>query len=496
MFGTKMADEFFGVHTGGDVAFLNGVLKVLLATGGVDRAFVREHTDGLRRAAAPSSSAESFDRRSRPRRARRAPRWSASPRLYAAAPSAVLVWSMGITQHAQRRRHRHRDREPRRSPAGNVGRKGAGLMPIRGHSGVQGGAGDGRVRDRVPRRRRDRRAETRGAAPATVRLPDRRPRPGSTAEEMVRAGGRGRDRRPVLERRQLPRRAARPDVGRGRARARAGARAPGHRRVEPDARRPRRGRRAAARRAPATSSAAAAPRPPPSGASLFSPEIPGPRVGEARSEWEIFGDLGRRVRPDRAAPCSTSPTPTRSATRSPRSCPRTRASSTSRSSATRCSGAAPRLCADGGSRPPDGKAHFTAGRARRPRERPDRRVRAEHPPGQAVQLDGLRREGPAHRRGARRRPARRRGCRRARRRRRRTASSSAPSTARCAARVHLAPIRPGNVQVFFPEGNVLLPAGPPDPASGVPDYNALVEILPADRAGPVDPGRRSARLAR
>jgi hypothetical protein len=38
MFGTKMADEFFPVHTGGDVAFVNGVLKVLLARGGVDRA--------------------------------------------------------------------------------------------------------------------------------------------------------------------------------------------------------------------------------------------------------------------------------------------------------------------------------------------------------------------------------------------------------------------------------------------------------------------------
>ena len=37
MFGTKMADEFFGVHTGGDLAFLNGVLKLLLAEGKVDR---------------------------------------------------------------------------------------------------------------------------------------------------------------------------------------------------------------------------------------------------------------------------------------------------------------------------------------------------------------------------------------------------------------------------------------------------------------------------
>ncbi len=46
------------------------------------------------------------------------------------------------------------------------------------------------------------------------------------------------------------------------------------------------------------------------------------------------------------------------------------------------------------------------------------------------------------------------------------------------ARVHLSPIRPGNVQVFFPEGNVLLPRGRLDPQAGVPDYNAIVEILP------------------
>ena len=46
------------------------------------------------------------------------------------------------------------------------------------------------------------------------------------------------------------------------------------------------------------------------------------------------------------------------------------------------------------------------------------------------------------------------------------------------ARVHVAPIRPGNVQVFFPEGNVLLPHGKRDPGSDVPDYNAVVEILP------------------
>jgi predicted molibdopterin-dependent oxidoreductase YjgC len=31
---------------------------------------------------------------------------------------------------------------------------------------------------------------------------------------------------------------------------------------------------------------------------IFSPEIPGPRIGEARPEWEVFMELARRVRPE------------------------------------------------------------------------------------------------------------------------------------------------------------------------------------------------------
>ena len=45
------------------------------------------------------------------------------------------------------------------------------------------------------------------------------------------------------------------------------------------------------------------------------------------------------------------------------------------------------------------------------------------------------------------------------------------------ARVHVAPIRPGNVQAFFPEANPLLAPTRRDPISGVPDYNAVVEIV-------------------
>ena len=34
---------------------------------------------------------------------------------------------------------------------------------------------------------------------------------------------------------------------------------------------------------------------------IFSPEIPGPRVAEARSEWEVLMEIARRVRPELAA---------------------------------------------------------------------------------------------------------------------------------------------------------------------------------------------------
>jgi anaerobic selenocysteine-containing dehydrogenase len=46
------------------------------------------------------------------------------------------------------------------------------------------------------------------------------------------------------------------------------------------------------------------------------------------------------------------------------------------------------------------------------------------------------------------------------------------------ARVHLAAIRPGNVQAFFPEANPLLSPTAREPQSGVPDYNAVVELVP------------------
>jgi anaerobic selenocysteine-containing dehydrogenase len=44
--------------------------------------------------------------------------------------------------------------------------------------------------------------------------------------------------------------------------------------------------------------------------------------------------------------------------------------------------------------------------------------------------------------------------------------------------VLLSPIKPRNVQVFWPEGNALIRAGASDPLCHVPDYNTFVEIVP------------------
>jgi len=137
VFGTNIADYWFPVGTGGDIAFLCGVLKILLERDWVNREFVNNYTTGFQdlkseilkfkfqdleaQAGLPRSSMEEF------------------AELLHKAKTGVLVWSMGITQHVFG------------GDAvqmilnlgllkGFVGREKCGLMPIRGHSSVQGGA--------------------------------------------------------------------------------------------------------------------------------------------------------------------------------------------------------------------------------------------------------------------------------------------------------------------------------------------------------------------
>ena len=51
-------------------------------------------------------------------------------------------------------------------------------------------------------------------------------------------------------------------------------------------------------------------------------------------------------------------------------------------------------------------------------------------------------------------------------------------------RLKQAPIKPGNLEVHWPEGNVLLSGSAIDPDSMEPDYNALVTIEPVVPSAP------------
>jgi molybdopterin-dependent oxidoreductase alpha subunit len=137
VFGTSIADYWFPVSTGGDIAFLGGVLKILIENGWMDENFVRNHTTGLEDLKLQIARFEWEELESESGLSRVAMQEFAE--LIHNAKTGVLVWSMGITQHATG------------GDAvlmilnlgllcGWVGRDKCGLMPIRGHSSVQGGA--------------------------------------------------------------------------------------------------------------------------------------------------------------------------------------------------------------------------------------------------------------------------------------------------------------------------------------------------------------------
>jgi molybdopterin-dependent oxidoreductase alpha subunit len=137
VFGTEIADRFFPVTAGGDLAFTYAVARLLIERGAIDRAFLDAHTEGLEAYRQHIERYELDDLIARAGSTRQDVEAFANE--LAEAKSGVFVWSMGITQHAH----------GTESVAGIlclgllrgfVGRGKCGLMPIRGHSGVQGGA--------------------------------------------------------------------------------------------------------------------------------------------------------------------------------------------------------------------------------------------------------------------------------------------------------------------------------------------------------------------
>jgi molybdopterin-dependent oxidoreductase alpha subunit len=135
LFGTEIANEYVQPHIGGDLALLWGLAKRIDEMGAQDERFLRDHCSGYEAwiakvRATPWSEIHAKSGVGQKQIDTLADR-------YAAAKRVVFGWTMGITHHA----HGVLNVQAIANLAlmrGMVGKQGAGLMPIRGHSNVQG----------------------------------------------------------------------------------------------------------------------------------------------------------------------------------------------------------------------------------------------------------------------------------------------------------------------------------------------------------------------
>lgn len=138
---SKLADLHIPVRIGGDMAVLKGLMKSLLereraAPGTVfDREFIDARTDGYD-ALIATLDATSWDDIIEASGLGRAQVDEAAA-MIATAGSFITCWAMGVTQHTEAVAT-IQDIVNLHLLRGAIGREGAGLCPVRGHSNVQG----------------------------------------------------------------------------------------------------------------------------------------------------------------------------------------------------------------------------------------------------------------------------------------------------------------------------------------------------------------------
>ena len=466
LFGTDIADYWFPVSQGGDIAFLSGVLKLLVEQGGVNQRFIDQHTTGFdelarhlralswpdieRQAGLKRSSMEEF------------------AELVRNAPNAVLVWSMGITQHVY-------GADAVRMvlnlglARGYVGRDKCGLMPIRGHSSVQGGAEMGAYCSVFPGGK----AITRASADDLSRqygfqVPDWI---GLTSVQMVEAAARGDLDLLYCLGGNFLRTLPDPDFVE-RAMSRVPVRI--HQDIiltdqlfiEPNEEvyvLPARTRYEQEDGGMETTTERRV---------IFTPELTR-QVGEAKSEWRILRDLAAAAWPERASllGCETGWNMRQEIARV---VPFYDGVQHLQRTGDGFQYGGPHLCADGKFPTADGKAHFAPvafpnlDRKKGEFEVSTRRgkqfnslIYAEVDPLTGAQRDAVFMCAA---------DAAQLGVTQGQRIQLRSQTGVYQGTA------FIAPIAPGNLQVHWPESNGLLPSGVVDPGGGVPDYNTRVTV--------------------
>jgi molybdopterin-dependent oxidoreductase alpha subunit len=466
LFGTKFAEDFFLVNMGGDIAFLNGTIKHMIENAWVDQSFIERYTTDFEELKA-SLDAQSWEELERVSGASRDEMY-AFAKMVGEAEKAVFVWSMGITQH-ECGEDNVRSIINLALTKGFVGREGCGLMPIRGHSGVQGGAEMGCYATVFP-----------GGKPITpenaAQLSDHwgfevPTTKGLIASEMIDAAYEGQldvlfsvggNFLEVLPEPDYVEEA----LKRVPLRVHMDIVCSSQMLVEPAD---------TVVLLPATTRYEV-----PGGVTetsterrvIFSPEIPGSRIGEVRPEWEVFMELARRVRPDLADKLSFEGTP---AVRQEIAevIPQYAGIQHLKEAGDQFQYGGAHLCFGWNFPTPDGKARFAAV-SHREREFPQGWFSVATRRGK--QFNSMVQERKDAITGAVREAvlmsevdAQQLGLKDG------DAVILKNDLGELRGRVYIAPIKPGNLQVHWPEGNVLLDRSKRS-KEGVPDYNTLVHL--------------------
>jgi molybdopterin-dependent oxidoreductase alpha subunit len=439
----------------------------MIANGWVDQSFIDRYTTNFA-ALVASLETQSWEELERASGATREEMY-AFARMVGEAEKAVFVWSMGITQH-ECGEDNVRSIINLALTKGFVGREGCGLMPIRGHSGVQGGAEMGCYATAFPGgesitpENAAKLSEYWGfAVPST---------PGLTAAEMIHAAYEGHLEvlfsvgGNFLE--VLPE----PDyveeaLKRVPLRVHQDIVLSTQMLVEPAD---------TVVLLPATTRYEI-----PGGVTetsterrvIFSPEVLGPRIGEARPEWEVFMELARRVRSELADRLQFEGT---LAIRQEVAhlIPQYAGIQHLKQAGDQFQYGGSHLCLGWNFPTPDAKANFTPLSARQ-KELPQGYFLVATRRGK--QFNSMVQERKDAITGAVREAvlmsgvdAQRLGLNEG------DAVLLKNELGEFRGRVYIAPIKPGNLQVHWPEGNVLLDKNKRSPEVDIPDYNAMVRL--------------------
>ena len=133
--GSDVASHYLQPHLGGDLALMQGIAKVLIEDELVDQDFINEFTSGYSMFKSgileldwPTLEGSSGLTQSQIREV---------AELYAKSKNTIFTWSMGLTHHT----HGVGNIETLVALSGlrgMIGKPGAGLLPLRGHSNIQG----------------------------------------------------------------------------------------------------------------------------------------------------------------------------------------------------------------------------------------------------------------------------------------------------------------------------------------------------------------------